>query len=155
MRTRFCWNVGQKKRKKKQKKSTNKTKKSKLYIFFLHFFFTFFFYYFFLHFFFHLKKKKKNVEEISEELKKKAEEHLSVNYKVSDYLLGGSISSQTFLPNKNPKRIIQAHKGEVNCVTYNLSGTRFATSSNDKYIKLWDSPSGSQIGFFLHFFLFI
>eukprot|EP01091_Cochliopodium_minus_P018243 TRINITY_DN7330_c0_g1_i2.p1 TRINITY_DN7330_c0_g1~~TRINITY_DN7330_c0_g1_i2.p1 ORF type:complete len:500 (+),score=141.67 TRINITY_DN7330_c0_g1_i2:2-1501(+) len=90
--------------------------------------------------------KLKNLEEISEELNKKAKENLSVNVKVSDYLLGGSFSTECHLPNKTPKRIVQAHKGEVNCISYNISGSRFATSSNDKFIKLWDSPSSSQVG---------
>eukprot|EP01104_Vermistella_antarctica_P010853 TRINITY_DN2938_c0_g1_i1.p1 TRINITY_DN2938_c0_g1~~TRINITY_DN2938_c0_g1_i1.p1 ORF type:complete len:547 (+),score=107.35 TRINITY_DN2938_c0_g1_i1:163-1803(+) len=41
------------------------------------------------------------------------------------------------------KRNFVAHKGEVNAVAFNSSGSTLATGSNDKMIKLWDARSGN------------
>ncbi|MEM1069811.1 MAG: hypothetical protein AAGI63_13000 [Planctomycetota bacterium] len=40
---------------------------------------------------------------------------------------------------------LSEHTGSVECVAWNPAGTRLATGSNDRTIKLWDITEGHQV----------
>eukprot|EP01105_Mastigella_eilhardi_P025033 TRINITY_DN6666_c0_g1_i1.p1 TRINITY_DN6666_c0_g1~~TRINITY_DN6666_c0_g1_i1.p1 ORF type:complete len:583 (-),score=161.33 TRINITY_DN6666_c0_g1_i1:764-2329(-) len=42
-----------------------------------------------------------------------------------------------------PKKILEGHQGDVNCVAYNVTGSVLVTGSNDKTVRLWDCGSGA------------
>eukprot|EP01114_Cavostelium_apophysatum_P017663 TRINITY_DN5303_c0_g1_i1.p1 TRINITY_DN5303_c0_g1~~TRINITY_DN5303_c0_g1_i1.p1 ORF type:complete len:550 (+),score=120.92 TRINITY_DN5303_c0_g1_i1:166-1815(+) len=46
------------------------------------------------------------------------------------------------LPSK-PKKIFEAHKGEVHTIASNLTGSLLATGGSDTFVKLWDGRTGT------------
>ena len=62
-----------------------------------------------------------------------------------DGVMGRMMLHYNVDPPSGPKHTIVAHSADVQCVSFNSTGTMIATGSDDKYVKLWDARTGAAI----------